>query len=408
MRPEARALGIAASVAATIFAIIAFLGLDPIYMILSGGTVAAAAFLGIPYLPKYPVREVRAAPEDTLAYLASRLRLAGHRVAQSPSMLTVRIGSFAAVRVFARPTASGSRVSYQPYATPSGWGTLITLVVLGWTGLGGLALALYGFVRVWSFTSSRLAPTLPADGGLPATPPSDETRTALLEAMSEAQRVAAEAHEALRATYWDYQAIVLLAAILVWVVLFIGLGPSIPEPDFLTRMRTSAVLATAVTVGVAGSTAWLIRRRIRPRILRQRERAEHLERAFAREAARKAPEGGEPSSFELLVEASNEVPTWIETSRRGGISRDPAAGIILVMILVWTYGLVSAALFYLWADVVLGLVLAGLGVALGLGAFWFYRSWRRRWDSETVRALGDWKRRLAVVRARMEQYLEDL
>src|SRR5437899_9826942 len=192
MRSEVLALVAAAGTDAALL-FYAFSHFEVFCVLFFGIIGVGGAFLGITFLPKYPVRDVRAEPGAALAYLANRLRLMVYRVAESPGRLTVRIGSFSAILVTARPTPSGCRVLYQPFATPSGWGTLLTLLIIVYTGLVGLGLAAYGFLRALSFSTSVVAPLLPVDGSLPAIPVEDRTRSVLLEPLSEAHPAAAEA-----------------------------------------------------------------------------------------------------------------------------------------------------------------------------------------------------------------------
>src|SRR5256712_8669651 len=180
MRSEVLALVAAAGPDAPLL-FYAFSHFELFFVLVFGLIVAGGAFLGITCLPKYPVRDVRAEPGAALAYLANRLRLTGYRVAESPGRLTVRIGSFSAILVTARPTPSGCRVLYQPFATPPGWGTLLTLLIIVYTGLAGLGLAAYGFLRAWSFSTSVVAPLLPVVGSLSATPVVDRLQSVLLE-----------------------------------------------------------------------------------------------------------------------------------------------------------------------------------------------------------------------------------
>ena len=230
----------------------------------------------------------------------------------------------------------------------------------------------------------------------------------LLEALSEAHRVAAEAHEALRSSYWDYQAIVVGGAIIVWLILFVLISSGMVEPDFARRMLTGFAWAGAYTWTFASLSAWLVRRRLRPRVLVYRGRAIELETAFRREVSRGSPEARERSTFEILAEASKEVPVWVETTRRPRLSRDPAAGILIVMVVFWTYSLASVAIGAAYFAPLFAALLVGGGATLVASTIWFYRRWRRRWDTETIRILGMWKQRIEEVRARMDKYLEDL
>ncbi len=407
MRSEVLALVAAAGTDAALL-FYAFTHFESIFVLFFGIIVAGGAFLGITFLPKYPVRDVRAEPGAALAYLANRLRLMGYRVAESPGRLTVRIGSFSAILVTARPTPSGCRVLYQPFATPSGWGTLLTLLIIVYTGLAGLGLAAYGFLRAWCFSSSVVAPLLPADGSLPEIPVEDRTRSMLLETLSEAHRAAAEATEALRSNYGDLQAIVIGGAIVVWLFVFVLFASADVSADFTARMTMGAVRATAAVAAAAIPLGILIRIRLRPNVLLHRAHTERLRAAMARASAPGAPEGSEPSAFELLMDASVEVPSWIKVSRRGGLNRDPAAGLFILVAAVWSFSLVSTAFSFVFFNPVLAALLGSLGIALSVIATLFYRRWKRRWEEETQRALRDWKGRIDRIRAEMSRYIEDL
>jgi hypothetical protein len=411
-RSEVLALVIAAgAVAAVLILTDLILGLlyFPLVMRFAFALLAAGAtFLGITFLPKYPVRDVRAEPEVALAYLAARLRLSGYRVAESAGKLTVRIGSFSAIRVTARRTSSGCRVRYQPYATPSGWGTLLVFLVAVYAGLIGLGLAVYGFLRSWSFAASRIAPLLPEDGTLPATPLEDRTRSMLAETLSEAYRAAAEAEEALRSNYWDYQVLVWTGAIVAWLLLLVAFSMVDSNPDFASRMTWTGIRATSVVAAAAIPIGLLIRTRLRPRILECRSQADLLRVTMSRASAPVTSEAGEQSAFEILLETATEVPSWIDVSRRGGLNRDPPAAFLIILATLWTISLVSGAISIVLLDVLLAAFLVLIGVALSLGATLFYRRWKRRWDEETQRTMRDWQRRIEEVRARMNRYIQDL
>src|SRR3989442_2488813 len=104
---------------------------------------------------------------------------------------------------------------------------------------------------------------------------------------------------------------------------------------------TAAVAAAAIPLGI------LIRVRLRPNVLLHRAHAERLRAAMARASAPGAPEGSEPSAFELLMDASVEVPSWIQVSRRGGLNRDPAAGALILVAAAWAFSLDSCPLSFL-------------------------------------------------------------
>lgn len=407
MLPEDRALAIGASCAAVGVLIALLLQIGIIYVFVYGGLAAAAILLGALFLPKYSLGRMKGAPDDILAFLARRLRLAEYRVEQAPGRLTIRLGSLRAVRLSVLPSQTGCEVRYQPYATPSGWGTLVFLTVVGWTSLLAIPVILYAFLGTRSFARREVADLLPREA-IPPQAPADEVRTLLLESLSEAHRFAAEAHEAALSTYRDIQGIVAIAATVVWLLLFIAMSLALPEPDFALRIGGSALYAAGIVSAATVPGLMVGRARFQPRIRRYRGWAMRLTAALHREAARAALAENESSAFELLSEAALEVPLWIEATRRGGINRDPAAGILLMMAILSSVSVASAAVSVLWFDLLLGSGLLAAGVGGFAGAFLFYRRWERRWNVETVRIMADWKLRLDGVRGQMERYLQEL
>src|SRR2546426_2886274 len=105
MRSEVLALVAAAGTDAALL-FYAFSHFEFIFVLFFGIIVAGGAVLRITFLPKYPGRGGRAGPGAALADLANRLPLMGYRVAESPGRVTLRIGSFFAILVTARPTPS--------------------------------------------------------------------------------------------------------------------------------------------------------------------------------------------------------------------------------------------------------------------------------------------------------------
>lgn len=407
MLPEDRALTVGASCAAVGVLIALLLQIWIVYVFFFGGMAAAAILLGVIFLPKYPLGFVKGAPGDILAFLARRLRLEEYRVEQAPGRLTIRLGSLRAVRLFVRPAQRGCEVRYQPYATPSGWGTLVFLTVLGWTSLLAIPVIVYAFHGARSFARGELAGILPREA-VPAEAAPDEVRALLLESLSEAHRFAAEAHEETLSTYRDLQAIVVVVAFTAWLLLFIMLALALPEPYFVPRLGASALFAAGIVLAATVPGLIACRARFRPRILRYRAWAMRLAEAMHREATRAMPAEDGSSVFELLSEAALEVPLWIEAARRGGINRDPSAGILLVMTILSSVSVASAAVSGLWLNLLVGVGLLAAGVGGLVAALLFYRRWKHRWNAETVRIEADWKLRLDGVRGQMEQYLQDL
>src|SRR2546426_7215071 len=109
MRSEVLALVAAAGTDAALL-FYAFSHFELFFVLFFGIIVAGGAFLGITFLPKDPGRDVRAGPGGAPAHPANPPPLMGFPGAESPRRLTLRIWSFFAILVQARPPPSGCPV----------------------------------------------------------------------------------------------------------------------------------------------------------------------------------------------------------------------------------------------------------------------------------------------------------
>jgi len=373
--------------------------------------VAATAFLAILFLPWYSVAEVRAPPDRVLAYLAFRLRLAQHHVAQDPKrpVLTVTIGSTSAVKLRVWPTSEGSRVSFQPFPTPTGLGILLVLLILPEIALFSFPVTAYLFFRTHRFVSRTVRPLLPPGEPLPAEPVPDDIGVLLVTGLAEGHRLASEAYVLERSAYHDNLLLAAFAAFIVWALVFIGILVTSPDPDFGHRVMTATVLSLggAITLGVGSGIIAHVR--FRPRLARYRAWADRLWEAWMREASPARWTGPGPSAFELLAESSRELPTWLEVRRRSGLSRDPALGFLIIGMMFWAFGLLGGGITFVLAGnwlAAIAFFLAGVGLTVGL--YLLYGWLKRRWDEEAGRDLADWIRRLDMVRSQMDRFLQDL
>jgi hypothetical protein len=383
-------------------------GLD-FLVLLSLVVIPPLSLFALVFLWRFPLGRVAAPPEQVLASIAQAMRRSLYRVTEEPGQLTVRTGSLSAVKVRARPVPEGTALSYTVYATPAGWSLIMIVFILLYQLVMFTAPAvLYILLQVRGFVRERVLP-LVASGGLPpfATPGGD-VRTVLIEGLSEGYRIASEASEAEHSTYHDLLLLAFALGLVTWALVFPGVFVSSVEPDFVQRLLVSSVVALLGGTGVALGSGLLIRHVLRPRLLRLDLWTGQLRDALAREAGW-APLVGEPkSTLELLIEASSEVPTWLSALRRGGLSREPGTWVVIVLAAFWGLFLIGAAGF-LAASLPLVAIIAGTGGAgLVAGTYFLYRGWHRRVDAEKAQIVSSWDRRLAAIRAQMEQFLQDL
>src|SRR3972149_7449128 len=92
----------------------------------------------------------------------------------------------------------------------------------------------------------------------------DDIGWVLSEALTEARRLAKDAHAAERDRYQSGLGYIALAALFVWFLLFIGLGLVLTEPEFNQRLLVSLIVASTVAAGAAAPALWAVRRRLRP------------------------------------------------------------------------------------------------------------------------------------------------
>lgn len=336
----------------------------------------------------------RGSPEDVLATLALRLRRAGYNPKSGDRELSVPIGAGTVVKILATVEGGGTRLLYRADATPLGW---LSLVGLPWI-----------FLRARAWTREKVVPLLSRDETPVVPGPRDAVRVALLDGLHEVHHIASEAFLAERERYWNSQGVLAFGGLFAWFLLFLGISLTSSDPDLNRKMIVAAALASAVTAAVALPGGWLIRRRWRSRLLEAKAWVDRFGQALAREAASSSPETEGGGSLELLMESSPEVPSWLETARRAGLSQDPAAW-LLVFVMVWVgvdilYGAPGFASF----NLVLGFLLGALGLGILAASYVFYRRWRVRRDAALRRMREEWNRRYARVREAMERYLEGL
>jgi hypothetical protein len=373
-------------------------------------SVVGAVLLAALFLPRFRLATLKTPPDLTLAYIADRLRRQGRRVRVDRDHLSVRIGSFSAVKLWAKPGMEGV-VRFQADATPRGWSLVMFLFFFGLAPFGvvgilATATVIAIFVRALVF-ARRLAATLPADGEIPEASSIADVDALLLGALAEGHRLAAEAYEAHRSSYWDGQVIVLAAAIVAWAVTLVAIVTSgswwidRPLDPFLYAIAGGAAVALP-----AGSLVW---RRYGARLHEMRAWSIRLESAWLQQAGRASPSDTEPSTFELLAEASSHVPAWIDVSRRSGFLEAPHTGFLAPVLAFYAFSLfIGGSSLLIGGSTAIGALLLGGGVLLAVGAHRLNRQWRHAQDSAGRRLLSDWTNRYDAIRGRMERFLQDL
>ncbi len=369
--------------------------------------VYAAGLLGALFLPKFRLDTVAAPASTVSSQLARRLRFDRYRVEEGPQYLAVRLGWLSALKVWVASVDGKARIRYQLDATTGGWAVVMLLIIILEASVVAPIAMFNVYVRVQSFVERKLRPLLASGQVTRETPPEEIIQATLADSLSEAYRLAAEAYESERSTHQDSQLLVAAGAILVWalfpVILFFGL----PTLGIRPLGSDAFLYATVLAASLGAIASWAVYRRFNPRIREYHGWSERLRRALAAETSRTGVPGV-PSVFELLSDASGQVPVWVEARRRAGLAGDPAAGLLVGGMAIWSFTAFGVAYASIGLGLPIAILLASGGVLLSVLLFAFYRRWARRWDAAARRALADWTRRLERLRSVMETFLDGL
>ncbi len=370
--------------------------------------LASLAVFAAVFIRKGRIGHLLVPPDRALAGIAHALRASLYRVTAERESVTVRIDFISAVKVTARPSGDGADVYVQPYATPAGWGAIIILFWLWSLPLLTLPIVLFFLMRAREFARDRIASLTSLGGQLAAPSDPTEVRALLIDGLSEGHRLASEAYEAERSRYHDSLLLAMMGGIVVWGLVFIVAFTSSGEAVYGRQIEISSLIAFPTGAVAMALAVLAVRRARRPRLIRLKGWADRLREALAVEVGLSARSESLPSSFELLSEASLQLPEWFVSLRRGGLSREPGTWLLITLAGMGAVSLFAAAATYALVVPRLAAGPALVGFLLVAGSYILYRRWRTRLDSERDRALSDWNRRLGSARSSMDQFLRDL
>lgn len=356
-------------------------------LLVFAGTFAFVGVLLAIVLRKPLLASTPAPPAAALKDLAFRLRAAGHPVEETRGKLKVKIDSLSAIKLHARPAASGTEVRYEVDATPLGWSLALIFAMVGYLGVVAVVLALVIHFKARGFARNRVGWLL-AFAPLGAPPPPGP-RSLLIEGLSEAQRLVSEALDYEREARQNGIGLVLLGSLALWVLAFFGslaYLPSLPLP-------VSLLFATAAALFPAVLGTTLLHARSAPLVRLLGSERSLYSGALAAEATGFAVPGRERGGLELLLRAAERSATWREIRRRRKLWHDPVAGLTVFL---FGYGsfvmlLIAAVLDLLPLAMRVGL--GALGAAFAVGTAWFVRTWRRRVREEDERDRREWDAR---------------
>ncbi len=376
--------------------------IDPVFFLIFGGPILFLGVLVVLFLRKPLLATVPAPPHAVRRDLAYRIRATGYPVEFAKDVLRVKFDSLAALKLHIRETwEGGSEIRYEVDATTKGWALVLILALIGYVAIASIVVALLIHFRARRFARSRVAPLLSALPPLGMLPPAD-VRSLLIEGLSEAQRLSSEALEYEREAGQNAIGLVLLAAVVLWAILFVTFALYVPLSS--DAMASAAIIATAVSGAGAALGLWLVHEGTSGRAAELEQDASFYRALWAAEAI-SAPPSGEPrGGLELLLRAALRSPYWREIRRRRRFWHDPVAGLAMF---VFAYGAVMLSMLAIVTPLPLEwrAFLGGFGALLGLGGLWFVRSWIREVRGQDERDRRDWEKRRETIEAELWRIL---
>jgi hypothetical protein len=375
-----------------------------------GPTLASLVVLPAIFLRESDLATGLRAPSQARETLVAGLRAAGVAVTMERDAVRARMNALSAVDFRTRTTDQGTVLSFQPRASPAGWAVLIALVASIVGSAPAIVLSFLLFRRATQFARAHAPSAFQGAEASPASRGPDDVHAMLVGSLSSGLGMVRTAFEAQRKAYTDALALVGVAAFTVFIAVLVGLFVALNGFNLATGQWDVPILvATTATAVLVIVLLVALRRRYAPRLTRYRGWIDRLANAFDGEMSRRPAEPAAASTFELLADASTQVPDWLEAQRRAGLSGDPgtSGGILLAT-------LFSASSFmYFVIDILRGrLDAAAIEGVLGAGAAgtaaWIYRRWKKGEDARLVQSRVAWDAHLAALRSRMDRFFEEM
>lgn len=382
-------------------------GLTSVYYRLWFGTLASTA---IAFSLRLRLLVVKENPGFALAQLAHRLRVSEYRVSEKPHQLSVQISSTSAIKIRTKPVPEGTLISYSADATPRGWSIVVVLLLISVVAPFSMAIALFMLYRSAVFASDRVLPRLSLLP-IPEEPVAKaDTRTVLIECLSEGRRLSAEAYEGARSNYQDSILIMVTASLVLSTVLALFCGAYLLQ-DLEAETRGVLSLLIGVVAGVTASlVSWrLLARRSKPRISELKAWTARLEVALSREVAQEQLPDGEPSSLELIVESYKETPKWLKARRKAGMFRDPGSWLLIFFFSYFALALGLGGAVDLWRGQLSNAsVFLGMSAGLGSLAVFTYHRWRKHQSEQDEGMIEGLAKHIQTLKVEMETYLRSV
>lgn len=376
--------------------------------------VNAIAFIGfgslliliIIHLARLPLESRRPFGSKEGRDLAIKSRLEGFWTMETENAISMKVNSWVMIKVELDGKRSGEGLNYRLEPTPTALGAMLIIILLGYTSFLMPPIAIWLFLSADNFARKSLIPML--DRELPSKKgASDEVRELLVISLSEARHLAIDASRALRSSYHDLILMTFgLLGLIGGVVLFVLMISFGFLTDTYYQMLVPLVLAFVISISLSVLVFYLISRGLRAEVISAKDWVTRLEKALAREQVGWDVLEGE-GIVELLLQASSELPHWLQARNRGGY-RNPGAWLLFFFVGSFSFSLLMSGFSLLSS----GSIDAGLlYLAFGFGAigvlYLIYRALKKQERAEAFQIKESWENRTKFIESRFEQILEE-
>ena len=228
-------------------------------------------------------------------------------------------------------------------------------------------------------------------------------RDDIVEGLSEGNRIVNEALMDEQSEYYDYALFLMLPAAIVCILSIFGFVALLGGPGMQNGLLAIGMGALIAAIMILVPMHFL-GKAYKRRTAVLRDWSTRFQKALTREA--KGSEDDGDCSLELLIRASEEIPSWLVIGRRSMVHRHPLYSLLILIL-----GVVSLRLLFLaiqQSDVQLMLVTLVGALGCAVSGIIVYQTIRKSDLAGIEQSISDWNSRYAQAKAGMEKMLRDL
>jgi len=356
--------------------------------------IGAFIFFVASFFVRFGLVELPISAERAPSFVASWLRRMGHRVSDEDDALVVMVDSICSVKLTFKQSDNGTLVRAQAWASPTGWSiTLIAMFMWLFSAVAMVTTA-YIFLKSMHHSVDKLALVISRLDEEAYASKELDIRSALLEGLSEARRLASEAYEGTRSNYQDAMLLVAVGSVIVFTASMAaamwGYFNALLEPASVRDVLAISLVPTAIFTTVV---VWLVRVRYREILPRLKDWKVDLDVAFQMEVNRVAPLDSQRSAVEIMADAWKELPTWLHARRKSSTYREPGTWLVIFALASASWWSLMGGVMMLAEGSVRGIYPLIAGSGMIAGAVYLYVRWMRKRGAEDSRTEREWNER---------------